>query len=63
MSATNPTFRDTDDVLGRSLAAQAASLGAGILAGVAVYAAAVTLLRLEEARQIARLLGGRLRRT
>jgi putative peptidoglycan lipid II flippase len=53
-------WRLLDDVLGRSLVAQAVSLGAGILAGVAVYAAAVLALRLEEARQISRLIGGRL---
>jgi putative peptidoglycan lipid II flippase len=51
-----------DELLGRSLAAQIASLGVGILAGIGVYAVAVWALRLEEARQIARLLGGRLRR-
>ena len=49
-----------DDALGRSLVAQAASLGVGILSGVAVYAVAVLALRLEEARQISRLVGGRL---
>jgi putative peptidoglycan lipid II flippase len=51
-----------DQALGRSLVAQAVSLGGGILAGLAVYAAAVTMLRVEEASQVARLLGGRLRR-
>jgi putative peptidoglycan lipid II flippase len=51
-----------DKALGRSLAMQAVSLGAGLLAGVAVYAVAVWALRVEEARQIGRLLGGRLRR-
>lgn len=50
-----------DHVLGRSLAGQALSLGAGILAGIGVYVAAVLAMRLEEARQIGRLLGGRLR--
>ncbi|MEA2426508.1 MAG: putative peptidoglycan lipid flippase, partial [Thermoleophilaceae bacterium] len=48
-----------DQALGRSLVAQAVSLGAGIGAGIGVYAVGVTLLRVEEARQIAQLLGGR----
>jgi putative peptidoglycan lipid II flippase len=53
---------ELDDLLGRGLPAQIVSLGTGIVAGVAVYATAVTALRVEEARQIARLIGGRLRR-
>ena len=48
-----------DDVLGRSLVAQAASLGAGIAAGFGVYALAVWAMRVPEARQIRRLLPGR----
>ena len=56
-------WKGLDDALGRSLLAQVATLGTGILAGVAVYAAAVWAMRLDEARQIARLLGGRLRRS
>jgi hypothetical protein len=52
-----------DHALGRSLIAQAASLGVGIGAGIAVYVAIVLALRVEEARQIGRLLGGRLRRS
>jgi putative peptidoglycan lipid II flippase len=51
-----------DQALGRSLAAQIVSLGVGILAGIGVYAAAVWALRVEEARQVARLLGARFRR-
>jgi putative peptidoglycan lipid II flippase len=51
-----------DDALGRSLVMQIVSLGAGILAGVAVYAAAVLAMRVEEARQIRRLIGSRLGR-
>jgi putative peptidoglycan lipid II flippase len=51
-----------DDALGRSLVAQIASLGAGLLVGIGAYAAAVWALRVEEARQIARLLGARFRR-
>jgi putative peptidoglycan lipid II flippase len=55
-------WRELDDLLGRSLVMQALSLGTGILAGIGVYTAAVLLLRLEEARQIRRLVGGRLGR-
>jgi putative peptidoglycan lipid II flippase len=51
-----------DQALGRSLAMQIVSLGVGILAGIGVYAAAVWALRVEEARQVARLLGARFRR-
>ncbi|MEA2443960.1 MAG: putative peptidoglycan lipid flippase [Thermoleophilales bacterium] len=51
-----------DQALGRSLVAQIVSLGAGILAGIGVYIVAVLAMRVEEARQISRLLGGRLRR-
>jgi putative peptidoglycan lipid II flippase len=51
-----------DDLLGRSLVAQAVSLGAAILAGIVAYAAGVWALRVDEARQIGRLLGGRFRR-
>ncbi|MGG7378596.1 hypothetical protein ACQ7B2_07465, partial [Escherichia coli] len=52
-----------DHALGRSLIAQIVSLGMGILTGIGVYAAGVLALRVGEARQIGRLLGGRLRRT
>jgi putative peptidoglycan lipid II flippase len=52
-----------DHALGRSLAGQIVSLGLGIACGIAVYTAGVLLLRVGEARQIGRLLGGRLRRT
>src|SRR3954466_7276271 len=48
-----------DDALGRSLIAQIVSLGTGILAGVAVYIAAVLALRVDEARQIRQLIGSR----
>jgi putative peptidoglycan lipid II flippase len=51
-----------DQALGRSLVAQAISLGVGILAGIGVYIAVVLAMRLEEARQIRRLIGGRLGR-
>jgi len=51
-----------DAALGRSLAAQAASIGAAIAAGLAVYAGGVWLLRVPEARQVARLVRARLGR-
>jgi putative peptidoglycan lipid II flippase len=45
-----------DQALGRELAGQVASVGGGIAAGFAVYAAGVWLLRIPEARQIRMLL-------
>jgi len=51
-----------DDLLGRALWAQAISVGAGVLAGSAVYAAAVWALRVPEARQIVDVFAGRFRR-
>ena len=51
-----------DDLLGRSLAGQAVSLGAAIAVGLLAYGATVLAMRLDEARQIKRLLMGRLRR-
>lgn len=48
-----------DDALGRSLVGQVASLGTAIAVGVAVYAAVAVALRIEEARQIRRLIAGR----
>jgi putative peptidoglycan lipid II flippase len=48
-----------DQALGRSLIAQIVSLGAGIAVGIAVYAAAVAAMRLDEVAQIRRLLAGR----
>ncbi len=44
-----------DQALGRSFVAQAISLSAGLAVGAAVYLAAVTLMRIPEARQIRRL--------
>jgi putative peptidoglycan lipid II flippase len=44
-----------DQALGESLVAQIASLGTGLGAGALVYAAAITALRIPEARQIWRL--------
>jgi putative peptidoglycan lipid II flippase len=51
-----------DDALGRSLAAQAVSVGGGILAGTALYAVAVWAMRVPEARQIGGLVADRLGR-
>ncbi len=51
-----------DAALGRSLAAQAAAIGAALTAGTAVYAVAVMLLRVPEARQVAGLLRERVGR-
>ncbi|HKH14264.1 MAG TPA: murein biosynthesis integral membrane protein MurJ [Solirubrobacterales bacterium] len=45
-----------DQALGESLVAQIVSLGTGLGAGALVYAAAITALRIPEARQIWRLL-------
>ncbi len=50
-----------DAALGRSLAGQVVSVGAGIGAGGIVYALAVWGLRVPEARQIAELVAIRLR--
>ena len=49
-------WKGVDDALGRSLAGQIGSVFAGIAAGVGVYAAAVWVLGVPEARQIPRLL-------
>ena len=51
-----------DQLLGRSLPAQIASVGTGVLAGTAVYAALLLALRVPEARDIAGMLRGRLSR-
>jgi putative peptidoglycan lipid II flippase len=51
-----------DDALGRSRAAQAVSVGAGLAAGTVAYTAVVLALRIPEARQILQLLRGRLGR-
>jgi putative peptidoglycan lipid II flippase len=50
-----------DAALGRSLIAQIISLGAGIGAGILVYAACVTRMNVPEAHQIRRLLLNRAR--
>ncbi len=51
-----------DEAFGRSLPAQLLSVGLGVVAGTAVYAAILLALRVPEARDIAGMLGGRLRR-
>jgi putative peptidoglycan lipid II flippase len=48
-----------DHALGRGLAGQIVSLGIALLGGAAVYAAAITLLRIPEAAQLVRLVRGR----
>jgi putative peptidoglycan lipid II flippase len=53
------TWSGLDDLVGRSLAGQAVSVLGAIAAGSAVYAGAVWLLRVPEARQIQRLLVSR----
>ena len=53
------TWAGLDDLLGRSLAGQALSVFGAIAAGGAVYAGAVWVLRVPEARQIPRLLVSR----
>ncbi|MDX6690012.1 MAG: putative peptidoglycan lipid flippase [Solirubrobacteraceae bacterium] len=50
-----------DDLLGRSLIAQIISVGTGLLAGLAVYCAAVLALRVPEASQIRDLVRARIR--
>jgi putative peptidoglycan lipid II flippase len=53
------TWSGLDDLVGRSLAGQAVSVLGAIAVGSAVYAGAVWLLRVPEARQIQRLLVSR----
>ena len=53
--ASYGVWRLLDDALGRGLAGQIASLGVALAVGAAVYAAAITLLRIPEASQIWRL--------
>jgi len=52
-----------DDALGRSLLAQAVSVGTALALGSAVYAALVLAMRIPEARQILELFTRRLRRS
>ncbi len=61
--ASYGTWWVLDRALGVGLIAQVIAVGAGLAVGVAVYAAAVLTLRIPEARQIERLIAGRLRRS
>jgi putative peptidoglycan lipid II flippase len=56
------TWSALDDALGRSLAAQVASVGTAVVAGFAVYAAVALALRIPEAKQIRDLVAERLPR-
>jgi putative peptidoglycan lipid II flippase len=56
------TWWGIDALLGRTLPAQMLSVGSGVLAGTAVYAALLLALRVPEARDIAGMLRGRLSR-
>jgi putative peptidoglycan lipid II flippase len=56
------TWAALDAALGRGLVGQVLSVGVALTVGAVVYAAAVHLMRIPEARQIERLLAGRLRR-
>jgi putative peptidoglycan lipid II flippase len=56
-------WRGLDGLLGRSLPAQIASVGGGVLAGSIVYAAVVLAARIPEARQILDLFARRFRRS
>jgi putative peptidoglycan lipid II flippase len=60
--AAYATWWGLDDLFGRSLVAQIVSVAAAAVVGFAVYAGAVLLMRIEEARQIERFVLGRLRR-
>jgi putative peptidoglycan lipid II flippase len=60
--ATYGVWKVFDEALGRGLLGQIVSVGAGLTAGAIVYAATVHAMRIPEARQIERLLAGRLRR-
>jgi putative peptidoglycan lipid II flippase len=51
-----------DQALGRALLAQVISVGAALLAGVAVYVGAVLAMGIPEAQQIRALVAGRLKR-
>ena len=57
------TWWAIDEAIGAAIWSQAVSVGAAIVAGTAAYAAAVWLLRIEEARQIVRLAGSRFGRS
>jgi putative peptidoglycan lipid II flippase len=54
------TWKALDEALGRGLFGQIVSVGTALTLGALVYASTVHLLRIPEARQIERLLAGRL---
>jgi putative peptidoglycan lipid II flippase len=56
------TWKVLDEALGRGLVGQIVSVGGGLTLGAIVYALTVHLMRIPEARQIERLLAGRLLR-
>jgi putative peptidoglycan lipid II flippase len=56
------TWEVLDDLLGRALVAQAFAVGTAITVGVGVYAWLVSVMGLDEARQIRQLFAGRLTR-
>ena len=55
-----PQPETLDDLAGRSLAGQIASVGGGLLAGLAVYVAVVLAARVPEAQTAARMIRRRL---
>jgi putative peptidoglycan lipid II flippase len=56
------TWHVLDGVLGRGIAGQVVSVGVGLTLGAIAYALTVHVMRIPEARQIERLLAGRLRK-
>jgi hypothetical protein len=54
-AASYGVWRLLDDVLGRGLGGQIVSLSVALAIGAAVYAVAVTLMRIPEAEQIRRI--------
>jgi putative peptidoglycan lipid II flippase len=57
---TYGVWKGLDQALGRGVIGQIVSVGCGLIAGAVVYGVTVHLLRIPEARQIERLLAGRL---
>ena len=57
------TWWAVDEAIGRAIWDQVVAVGAAIATGTAAYAAAVWLLRIEEAKQIVRLIAGRMGRS
>jgi len=62
-AVTYGVWKALDTALGSGLVGQVLSVGVGLTAGAVVYGVAVHVMRIPEARQIERLLIGRLRRT